>query len=339
MNKLTKYGVSALCGSLAGIASANAGELAVSGGADMSWSSLENTTVGNPIGMGSNIGFTGTGELDNGTAVTLSIAYTNKAAYSSSNVTLDMPSMGSLTITQGVSGTGIDRLDDKGPTAWEETTGTALGTGIQTVAGASAGAGFEWTPNADMLPSDLTAHIAYSPRANGGSSNDKGVAGDDGGIGYGVDLVLSHSGLADGLNVYAGVSKVEQTDTGVYSDDRQEWAVGAEYAISMITLGYEVTKKDLNTIATSATSFYENHIWGVAVAVSDNLSVSYGSHESERNLVGTSNVTAKAKSWQAAYSMGGASVRVAHASVDNASYTAGTGSDKDGTTFSLSLAF
>jgi hypothetical protein len=339
MNKLTKYGVSALCGSLAGIASANAGELAVSGGADMTWSSLENTNVGNPIGMGSNIGFTGTGELDNGTAVTLSIAYTNKAAYSASNVTLDMPSMGSLTITQGVSGTGIDRLDDKGPTAWEETTGTALGTGIQTVTGASAGAGFEWTPNADMLPSGLAAHIAYSPMAAAGSANDKKTTADNSGTGYGVDLVLEHSGLAEGLNVYAGVSRVEQTDASVFSDDRKEWAIGAEYAISMITLGYEVTKKDLNTIAASTTAYYENNIWGVAVAVSDNLSISYGSHESERNLVGTDNVTAKAKSWQAAYSMGGASFRVAHATVDNASYTSGTGSDKDGTTLSLSLAF
>ena len=41
MNKLTKIGASALCGSLAAISSANAGDLTVTGGADLSWISLQ----------------------------------------------------------------------------------------------------------------------------------------------------------------------------------------------------------------------------------------------------------------------------------------------------------
>jgi hypothetical protein len=39
MNKLTKVGLSALCGSLASISAANAGELSVTGGVDMTWMS------------------------------------------------------------------------------------------------------------------------------------------------------------------------------------------------------------------------------------------------------------------------------------------------------------
>jgi hypothetical protein len=66
MNKLTKIGASALCGSLAAISAAKAGDLAVTGGVDMSWVSLEKEVTGNPIGMGSNVGFSGSGELDNG---------------------------------------------------------------------------------------------------------------------------------------------------------------------------------------------------------------------------------------------------------------------------------
>ena len=62
MNKMTKLGVSALCGSLAAVSAANAGELTVTGGIDMSWLSLENDTTGNPIGMGSNLTFSGSGE-------------------------------------------------------------------------------------------------------------------------------------------------------------------------------------------------------------------------------------------------------------------------------------
>ena len=53
MNKLTKLGVSALCGSLAAVSSANAGDLTVTGGVDMSWISLDDErNTGNPIGIG-----------------------------------------------------------------------------------------------------------------------------------------------------------------------------------------------------------------------------------------------------------------------------------------------
>ena len=49
MNKLTKIGASALCGSLAAISAANAGDLTVTGGVDMSWISLDDEVTGNPI--------------------------------------------------------------------------------------------------------------------------------------------------------------------------------------------------------------------------------------------------------------------------------------------------
>ena len=59
MNKLTKVGLSALCGSLAAISSANAGEMTVTGGVDMSWINLSGKDTGNPIGIGSNLTFKG----------------------------------------------------------------------------------------------------------------------------------------------------------------------------------------------------------------------------------------------------------------------------------------
>ena len=39
MNKLTKIGLSSLCGSLAAVSAAHAGELTVKGGATATWSS------------------------------------------------------------------------------------------------------------------------------------------------------------------------------------------------------------------------------------------------------------------------------------------------------------
>ena len=75
MNKLTKVGCSALCGSLAAIASADAGTLTATGGADLTFTSLSDQVTGNPYGMGSNITFKGSGELDNGWTFDLTIAH------------------------------------------------------------------------------------------------------------------------------------------------------------------------------------------------------------------------------------------------------------------------
>ena len=130
MNKLTKLGASELCGSLASIVSANAGSMSVTGGVDMSWSSVEKSVTGNPIGIGSNLTFSGSGELDNGTAFDVTVAHTNANVYSNTTVVIKVPALGDIRVAQGTTGTGIDRMDDVMPTAWEETWGSALGTGI-----------------------------------------------------------------------------------------------------------------------------------------------------------------------------------------------------------------
>ena len=125
MNKLTKIGASALCGSLAAVSVANAGTLSVAGGAAATWSSNEGTVTGNPIGVSSGITFTGAGELDNGTAVTLTITNTDALGLSAANINMDVPGVGGIKINAKSGGTGIDIIDDKMPTAWEETWGTS----------------------------------------------------------------------------------------------------------------------------------------------------------------------------------------------------------------------
>ena len=146
MNKLTKIGVSALCGSLAAVSAANAGALTVAGGIDMSWISMDDEQTGNPIGIGSNYTLSGAGELDNGWAVGIDIAMTNAGALSNTNVSVTVPSFGALRISHGVSGSGIDRMDDVTPNVWEEAYASGLSTGINTVAGVSGGANIEYTP-------------------------------------------------------------------------------------------------------------------------------------------------------------------------------------------------
>ena len=57
MNKLTKVGLSALCGSLATVASAQAGALNATGSAVATYSSNSKDVTGNPIGMASAVTF------------------------------------------------------------------------------------------------------------------------------------------------------------------------------------------------------------------------------------------------------------------------------------------
>jgi outer membrane protein OmpU len=334
MNKLTKLGVSALCGSLAAVSSANAGSLSASGGVDMTWISMDDEITGNPIGIGSNYTLSGSGELDNGWTVGLDILMTNKNTYSNTNVSVTIPALGDFVISNGVSGSGIDRMDDKTPNVWEEAYATGLSTGINTVAGASAGTGIEWTPN--MLPDGLTARIHYSPNAGGSNINDK-ASGGASTIDSGYDITLeigeAITGMA-GLNIYGGMSEV--TDEGLNNDgDREEQTIGFTYAMGGLTVGYQWSEEDLGV--SSNEQEYENTGYGITFAINDDLSVGYNHYESEQTS--TTNVTAEATSAQVAYSMGGASIRIAEGSADNMDYNTGAIYDRDNTVISVALAF
>jgi len=340
MNKLTKIGASALCGTLASVAAAHAGEMSVAGGATVTWSQNETEATGNPIGFNSGLTFTGTGELDNGTTFTLTLTNADQSAYSAGSVALVTPGMGTFTIDQGAGGSGIDRYDDMMPTAWEETTGTATGTGLQTVGGVSGSANIDWSLPADLLPDGVGVAFAYTPRSGAGlGSNDKASSGSKSEqLGSGWGVAIEHSGLADGLKIFAGTSETEANGTSM--SNTSENVLGATYAVGMVTVGYQWSKDEKHGTA-ATTNYYENEAYGISFAVNDDLAVSYGEHMSTRSVLtsATADVELKATSLQVSYSMGGMSLKLAETSVDNGSYTSGTTADIDGTTVALTLAF
>jgi len=339
MNKLTKIGISALCGSLAGSLAAHAGELSVTGGADITWVSMDQEVTGNPLGIGSNLTFSGSGELDNGWSVALTVAHTNANAYSNTNVVIGIPGIGDVRVDQGTTGTGLDRIDDKTPIVWEEAWGTALGTGIDLVDGVASSANIEWTPS--MTPDGLTAHIAYTPDGGGGASTaDKGSAGTDSTdmeSGWDIVLVASSDLLGvDGLSVGAGMSSINQDASATGTDgDREERTVYATYASGGFTIGYQWSTED-NGNASGATE-YNNDAYGITFNVNDDLSVGYNHYESEQT--NSTNVTAEVDTIQIAYSMGGATITLAEAQGDNLKYQTAASGDRDATTIKLALAF
>jgi len=335
MNKLTKLGVSALCGSLAAVSAANAGELTVKGGATATWTSLEGQTTGNPIGLSSGMTFTGSGELDNGSTFALTLTHTDQSAYSAGNIAITTPSMGVITIQQ--SGGGVDRFDDMMPTAWEETNGTGLATGLATVAGVGAATNIEWTAPADMLGDGTSLYVAVSPTATGGNINDKAVGGDSGSTGSGYDIAFSSTGFGDGLTVFGGYSAQEQA-AGHAGGDRTGKIIGATYAVGSVTIGYQWSQDNQKALSTASTSYYENDAYGISFAVNDDLSISYGVHKSDRVMIADATSTElDGESIQIAYSMGGMSLKLAETSVKDGKYN--TANDQDATTLAMTLAF
>jgi outer membrane protein OmpU len=335
MNKLTKIGASALCGSLAAISAANAGDLTVTGGADLTYTSLSGQVTGNPIGVGSNFGFAGSGELDNGWNVALSIAHANAGAYSNAAVTITVPGLGAIRVDQGVSATGIQRLDDMTPSVWEEADGAGQSAGITKVAGVSAGGNIELS-GIEAAPAGLGLRIAYAADADSGSTTgDKAAGGASGVKGSGYDITVeATSDLhgVDGLTVYGGFSQVDQyQNADAINGDSEETVLGVKYAMGNFSFGYQ--QSDDQTGVAAATS-YDNTSYSVTFNVNDDLSVGYNHIESDKD--GTS-VNAEAESLQVAYTMGGASIRIAEVKTDNISYSAGN--NQDATIISLGLAF
>ena len=337
MNKLNKIGISALCGSLAGISAASAGELTASGGVALTWISQDDTVVGNPIGMASNISFAGSGELDNGWGVTLNIAHTDGNGYSNANVIIALPGLGDVRIDQGTSGTGIQRLDDITPTVWEEADGAGISAQIAKIAGTSAGATIEVTPT-ELMPAGLTTRFAYSKDADSGNTNDKAAGGSSGVLASGWDLTVeAGSDLlgVDGLSLYAGMAEIEQyQNASTHNGDVSETVLGIKYAMGGFTVGYQVTDQDTGQ---TSTDNYENTSYGITFNVNDDLSIGYNHTESDET--GNSLATAEADSIQAAYTMGGATFSIAEVEVENSGYQTAAANDKSGTVIKLGLAF
>ena len=333
MNKIKTIGVSALCGTLAAV-SAQAGELSVSGSANATYTTKPGFVTGAPLGITSAMAFTGTGELDNGNAVAVHIYHDDQNVFSSADISVDVAGIGKFSVDQGT-GTGLDRLDDKTPTAWEEPYDAGLGSGIVTATGVGNGTDIELAVSGDLLPEGMKAYLAYAPEASAGVQNDKTFSAADGTLGSGYDIVLEHSGLADGLNIFAGYSDITD-DTG---SDRTAKVMGFSYAVGGLTVGAQTLKDEMGE-QTANVDYYDNTAYGVSFLINDNLSVSYGQHKSEQGTdAGLVKVELKAKSLQAAYTMGGATFKIARSDVSNASYSTAVANDYDVNVIAMSLAF
>ena len=214
----------------------------------------------------------------------------------------------------------------------EETWGTGLTTGIKLVSGIGTSMNLQYT-----LPTVLgtTIAVAYAPAVGVADTADKtsGVSENEKGKGYDATININPSmgfEILSGLNLFVGAHYTENLNET--ENDKYEGVAGATLDIGPISLGYATSGVSTGQEANTEVDYYKNHMYGVAFNINDNLSISYGYHESQQGFVNptlTQAVHMDMDSYQIAYTIGGASIRYAATEVNNAAYQTTPGYDKE----------
>jgi len=365
MKNIKKLGISALCGSLAAISAANAGEMEVIGTLHATWISLDDentagtgTVTGNPLGMTSNLSFKGSGELDGGQTFSVTLAHTDQATWSSSNITLNTNNLGTLKLSAAEGGQGIGGYDDKMPNAFEEVWDSGVSTGIDLAKGVGSSMNASWTSPKVLGGSNI--QIAYSSNNDGKQPKDKAGGGASGTTNKlrGADVVLDlNPDLANYIpNLFVGASVTDIDSStgrdmistslqGVGSEKNTtplhaEAVAGVILSFGPAKIGYQRSAEYINAKAADAADYYVGTAWGVSFNVNDDLSLSYGyfaSRKSFENPGENEAVNMDGTSIQVAYTLGGATIAFAETDVENAVYN--KNNDVSGRLVRLSLAF
>ena len=308
MNNLKKLGLTALGTALVS-SSAFAGALDVTGTAGITY--VGNSTQDNgdsKLAQKTTISFTGSADLDNG----FTVSYYNNVSgeamtAANSHFDVDMGDMGKLRFAgTGASGNGaVGQWDDKMPAANEET--WHLGTdGIdQQVRDDS----FIYT---NSMIDGVTVILNYKP---GETTHDSTVGGG-----------IQFTGV-EGLEVGIASEDNNTTDGAVVENT----VAYITYAMDAFTVGFQANETDSQT-ASADTEF---EAWGVSYAVSEDISISYGSStvEFEDTSLSDQEADAIGVSW----TNGSMSVTASRHDIAN---VAGTSTDdRDVTEVNLTFAF
>ena len=311
---IKKIGLTALAASLVSV-SAHAGEMSVSGGASIGLKNTSKTSTGKSWTMGNQLTFSGSGELDNGMNVSLSMVIdqgddtaASTGPFDSHSVTVSSDSLGTL-VMSGEGGSSAQSSIDTTAAGdlWDN------GSGFTSPMSAEAGDNSLFYTLPSMVD-DVTVNASYSPGGAGGASATSF------GVGYtGVD------GLT--LNYAVG-------DTETVGTVSEHTTMKASYAISSFTVSYSDTSTDVES--TSTTKDEDITSWQIAYTVSDDLSVSYGTE-----VIDTEGQTVdeEAAGFNVSYTSGGVTLSATQYNFEGSGNTAGTAGEKERWALSATFAF
>ena len=302
MNNITKIGLTALAGSLVAT-SAFAGGMSVSGSAKVTYKGGAGNSNTNNFSNSKGITFSGSGELDNGFTVSTSYTMTD-AAFSASNVSLDMGDAGTLHLMNSTALAGIDKYDDVMPTAGEEVWDD-VDKDDNGVVGVHADNAFGYVVSA----MGMTVSAGYSDDA----------------FGRDTSLVLVADDLMDGLQVGYGIG-TEATSETAETDHSTLWA---KYTVGMATVGFQRSALD------NANADEDRDAMAISLAINENMSVSYGVSSVEFEASGKSDEDSSGIS--ASYTTGGMTISAVSNKTDAVAGSAA--SDAEYREVSVSFAF
>jgi outer membrane protein OmpU len=334
MNNLKKIGLSALAGSLVAV-SAQAAEMAVSGSAQLTYTNGNSDEVtGNPYGMNTSLGFTGTGDV-NGYETTLFVTAADQfGGMSSASLTVDLGDMGKISFDQGVGIGGISTIDDKTPSANEEVwDGLDSGTGDSNglVGGGNSGV---FVYSNTFQGSGLSVSVG-----KGGSAANKDNSPSGGAVsGTTWDFALTNDTLAPGVNAGIGYGEIANgngNSAGGADDTDTHQTAFVTYTNFGVSVGFQLAAREDNT---DGGAHEESSGWGVAYNTPvEGLSVSYGEREIEFQKSAAAHITEDQEGFAVAYTMGSAKIVLQNNESTNNSGT--QGNNDENTEIALSLSF
>ncbi len=314
MNNLKKLGLTAL-GTALVTSSAVAGSLDVTGTAGITYvgnSGADN--AGSKLSQKTTISFTGSADLDNG----FTVSYYNNVSggamtAANSHFTVDMGDMGTLRYAgRGTVGNGaVGAWDDKTPAANEESWDIKGGGGeTGPVSQQTTADSLIYTNN---MIDGVTVMLNYKP---GETTHDSTTGGG-----------IAFTGV-EGLNVGVAIEDNNTTDGAVVENT----VVYATYAMDAFTIGFQANETDSQT-ANSDTEF---EAWGVSYAISEDISISYGSSTVEYES-GASLSDQEADALGVSWTNGSMSVTASRHDIANVAGAATD--DRDATEVNLTFAF
>jgi len=337
-------------------ASANAGELSVNGTAKATYNIYSGkSNVGKGLGITNELNFTAAGELDNGYTWSYSMELDpNSVSTDNAGAQNDDTQM-TLTTPYGTVGVfisegGLDVEDAASQSVYARPTDIGDPSATEDNFTIDAYNNIQYHTPADLLPFGLSGKIAYATNtadtAPGSSGNNAGAltTGSATHAGATATEVQVKAAPIDGLAI--GASYFEfGGDKGAAKNDQtaESGAYYATYATGPFSVGYSKAYKaphmSDNVGATTATTveYYDQTNYSIAFAASDDISVSYEMEKSDANKLDDTSVEQKSTAVQLAYTMGGMTVAVSHASHDNNGYVADANVDQ--TLLAVTMAF
>jgi len=240
-----------------------------------------------------------------------------------------MGDLGTIGIDQGAGYAGIGTLGNEVPTAYEEAGHGVSGSGHSLDGQGDTNALTYKSPTV----MGFTLDVEYHPTINATAKQEAGAmsaAGNSTGYNYAITYAPE---AISGLTLAYGHSITDDQSAASANDDT-EHTMAINYVVGSISLGYQQSESQTGGAGENGNNVEE---FGIALAVNENLSVSYNSMENEDDDPSGTNMTEDNTGLSAAYTMGSASLRLAMNEADNVNGVSGT--TDENMELSLSLSF